>query len=149
MPSFSPEHIVRVRLADPLKRKQLLKGLSQLADEVAVQLLHERDDLFVDPILGAVGWLQVEVVVHRLKSEYTVEAKLERLPYTQARWVFGQDGKPVDIAALTRTASIGCFLDVEDRPLLLFENDWMRRRFEEKHPELVFVAAVQPGRSKM
>ena len=148
IPSFSPEHFVRVRLGDPLKRKQLQKGLSQLADEGAVQLLKERDELFVDPVLGAVGWLQVEVVQHRLKSEYGVDANLERLPYTQARWVFRSDGAPVDIGALMRSASIECFLDVEGRPLFLFENDWMRRRFEEKHPDLVFVAAVQPGRAR-
>ncbi|MBI1944305.1 MAG: peptide chain release factor 3 [Deltaproteobacteria bacterium] len=148
IPSFSPEHFVRVRLGDPLKRKQLQKGLSQLADEGAVQLLKERDELFVDPVLGAVGWLQVEVVQHRLKAEYGVEAKLDRLPYTQARWVFATDGSPVDVAALTKAASIECFLDVEGRPLFLFENDWMRRRFEEKHPDLLFVAAVQPGRAK-
>ena len=148
IPSFSPEHFVRIRLGDPLKRKQLQKGLSQLADEGAVQLLRERDELFVDPVLGAVGWLQVEVVQHRLKSEYSVDAKLERLPYTQARWVFAKDGSPVDVGALTRSASIECFLDVEGRPLFLFENDWMRRRFEEKHPDLLFVAAVQPGRAK-
>jgi peptide chain release factor 3 len=147
IPSFSPEHFVRVSLADPLKRKQLQKGLAQLADEGAVQLLKERDDMFVDPVLGAVGWLQVEVVQHRLKTEYSVEARLDKLPYTQARWVFARDGS-VDVAKLLKTASIECFYDVEDRPLLLFENDWMRRRFEEKHPELVFVAAVQPGRAR-
>ena len=148
MPSFSPEHFCRVRLADPLKRKQLQKGLLQLADEGAVQLMRERDEIFVDPVLGAVGWLQVEVVQHRLKSEYSVDAKIDRLPYTQARWVFSKDGTPLDVAALTRQSSIEVFFDVEDRPLILFESDWMRRRFEDKHPEFVFVAAVQPGRSR-
>ncbi len=148
IPSFSPEHFCRVRLADPLKRKQLQKGLLQLADEGAVQLLRERDDIFVDPVLGAVGWLQVEVVQHRLKSEYSVEAKIERLPYTQARWVFTKDGTPLDIGTITRQSSVEVFFDVEDRPLILFESDWMRRRFEDKHPELVFVAAVQPGRAR-
>jgi peptide chain release factor 3 len=148
VPSFSPEHFVRVRLADPLKRKQLQKGLAQLADEGAVQLLRERDEAFVDPVLGAVGWLQVEVVQHRLKAEYGVEAKLDRLPYAQARWVFQNDGSKVDVSTLTRQASVECFFDVEDRPLFLFETDWMRRRFEEKHPELTFVAAVQPGRAR-
>ncbi len=147
IPSFSPEHFVRVRLGDPLKRKQLQKGLSQLADEGAVQLLKERDDMFVDPVLGAVGWLQMEVVQHRLKNEYGVEAKLDRLPYTQARWVFAKDGS-VDVKKLLKTASVECFFDVEERPLILFENDWMRRRFEDKHPDLVFVAAVQPGRAR-
>jgi peptide chain release factor 3 len=145
IPSFSPEHFVRVRLKDPLKRKQLKKGLEQLADEGAVQLFRERDEVFVDPILGAVGWLQFEVVQHRLKSEYSVDAQLERLPFTQARWLFGDQ---VDLKEITRTGTVQCLLDVEDRPLLLFETDWMRRRFEDKHPEWQFVAAVQPGRAR-
>lgn len=145
IPSFSPEHFVRVRLKDPLKRKQLKKGLEQLADEGAVQLYRERDELFVDPILGAVGWLQFEVVQHRLKAEYSVEAQLDKLPFTQARWVFGDN---VDLKEITRTGTVQCLIDVEDRPLLLFETDWMRRRFEDKHPEWTFVAAVQPGRKK-
>lgn len=145
IPSFSPEHFVRVRLKDPLRRKQLKKGLEQLADEGAVQLYRERDELFVDPILGAVGWLQFEVVQHRLKAEYSVDAQLDRLPFTQARWVFGDN---VDVKEITRTGTVQCLIDVEERPLLLFETDWMRRRFEDKHPEWTFVAAVQPGRAK-
>ncbi|HEY4220275.1 MAG TPA: peptide chain release factor 3 [Myxococcota bacterium] len=151
VPSFSPEHFVRVRLADPLKRKQLQKGLSQLADEGAVQLFRERDAAFVDPVLGAVGWLQFEVLQHRLKSEYSVDAKLDKLPFTLARWVFNDKKEPLglaDVNALMKQSSIECFFDVEDRPLILFESDWMRRRFEDKHPELSFVAAVQPGRAK-
>jgi peptide chain release factor 3 len=144
IPSFSPEHFVRVRLADPMKRKQLKKGLEQLSEEGAVQLLRDRDVGIVDPILGAVGMLQFEVVLHRLKSEYSVDARFERLPYTQARWVFGEGFNPKDIV---RAGSIECVYDIEDRPLLLFENDWTRRRAEDKNPTLTFVAAVQPGRS--
>lgn len=145
IPSFSPEHFVRVKLKDPLKRKQLKKGLEQLADEGAVQLFREREELFVDPILGAVGWLQFEVVQHRLKNEYAVEAQLDKLPYTQARWIFGDN---INLKEITQTGTVQCLLDVEERPLLLFETDWMRRRFEEKHPDWQFVAAVQPGRKK-
>ena len=144
IPVFSPEHFVKVRLADPMKRKQLKKGLEQLSEEGAVQLLRDRDEFIIDPILGAVGWLQFEVVQHRLKSEYQVEVKFDRLPYTQARWVFG-DFDPKEIV---RSGSIECVLDVEDRPLLLFESDWVRRRAEDKNPNLQFVAAVQPGRKK-
>ena len=144
IPIFSPEHFVRVRLKDPMKRKQLKKGLEQLSEEGAVQLLKDRDDAIVDPILGAVGWLQFEVVTHRLKAEYGVEAHFERLPYSQARWVFGDGFEPKGIV---RPGMIECVLDIEDRPLLLFDSEWTRRRAEEKNPELTFVAAVQPGRS--
>jgi peptide chain release factor 3 len=145
IPVFSPEHFVKVRLADPMKRKQLKKGLEQLSEEGAVQLLRDRDEFIVDPILGAVGWLQFEVVQHRLKAEYQVECKFDRLSYTQARWVFGE----FDPKELVRSGSIECVLDVEDRPLLLFESEWVRRRCEDKNPKLQFVAAVQPGRRKM
>ena len=145
IPSFSPEHFVRVRLGDPMKRKQLKKGLEQLADEGAVQVFFERDDNFVEPVLGAVGWLQFEVVQHRLKNEYSVEARFDRLPYTQARWVFGDKFDPKDVV---RSGTVECLLDIEQRPLLLFENEWMRRRFEDKHPDLTFVSAVQPGRAR-
>ena len=74
-----------------------------------------------------------------------VEARLDKLPYTQARWVFGDKFDPKDVI---RQGTVGCLLDVEDRPILLFESEWMRRRFEDKHPDLTFVAAVQPGRAK-
>lgn len=145
IPIFSPEHFVRVRLRDPMKRKQLKKGLEQLSEEGAVQLFRDRDDAIVDPILGAVGWLQFEVVMHRLKAEYAVDAQLERMPFRLARWVFGDDFQPKNVV---RPGLVDCVLDIEDRPLLLFDNDWTRRRTEEKYPELDFVAAVQPGRSR-
>ena len=72
VPRFSPEHFVQVTLKDPLKRKQLKKGLEQLSEEGAVQLFYDRHRLERDPILGAVGVLQFEVIEHRLESEYKV-----------------------------------------------------------------------------
>jgi peptide chain release factor 3 len=76
VPRFSPEHFVQVTLKDPLKRKQLKKGLQQLSEEGAVQLFFDRHRLERDPILGAVGVLQFEVIEHRLESEYKVSAHL-------------------------------------------------------------------------
>jgi peptide chain release factor 3 len=58
IPRFSPEHFVRVAGADPLKRKQLKKGLEQLSEEGTVQLFYDRHRLERDPVLGAVGVLQ-------------------------------------------------------------------------------------------
>jgi peptide chain release factor 3 len=89
--------------------------------------------------------LQFEVVQHRLKNEYNVDAKLDKLPYTQARWVFGAGFDPKEAV---RSGTVACLTDVEDRPILLFESEWMRRRFEDKNPTLTFVAAVQPGRGR-
>ena len=68
---------MRVRLPDPLKRKQLKKGLEQLSEEGAVQVFFDPKTLERDPILGAVGVLQFDVVAHRLKAEYGVTVQFE------------------------------------------------------------------------
>src|SRR5437868_1869522 len=101
IPRFSPEHFMRVRLADSLKRKQLKKGLDQLSEEGAVQVFFDPKTLERDPILGAVGVLQFEVVAHRLKSEYGVPVLYDSLPYSHARWVVGNK---FDAAACEQTA---------------------------------------------
>jgi peptide chain release factor 3 len=143
IPRFSPEHFVRVRLTDPLKRKQLKKGLDQLSEEGAVQLFFDRTRLERDPVLGAVGVLQFEVIQHRLKSEYSVNVGFDRLPYVHARWIEG----PADLDRFDRSSSMTSVLDVEGRPLVLFATDWALRTAIEDHPQLKFIAAVQPGRS--
>ena len=88
-----------MRLTDPLKRKQLKKGLEQLSEEGAVQLFFDRMRLERDPILGAVGVLQFEVIQHRLKSEYGVNVGFDRLPYLHARWIEGEPVEPGQVRA--------------------------------------------------
>ena len=144
IPRFSPEHFVRVILAEPLKRKQLKKGLDQLSEEGAVQVFFHRERLERDPILGAVGRLQFDVIQSRLKSEYEVDVRFETLPSQHARWVEGN----FDPADLERSGAVICLLDVEGRPLLLFQNDFWLRQILERHAHLRFIAAVQPGRSE-
>ena len=124
IPRFSPEHFVRVRLTDPLKRKQLKKGLDQLSEEGAVQLFFDRERLERDPILGAVGVLQFEVIQHRLKSEYGV-ACASTASYQHARWV---EGESFDPDQFMREGGATCVIDVEGRPLVLFENDLRLQR---------------------
>jgi peptide chain release factor 3 len=147
VPRFSPEHFVRVRLADPLKRKQLKKGLEQLSEEGGVQVFFDRARLERDPVLGAVGYLQFEVVQFRLRTEYGVEARFESLPYQHARWIEGDPFDPEDFERRSY-GDATCVLDVEDRPLALFQNEWSMRRTAENFPDLGFVAAVQPGRAR-
>jgi peptide chain release factor 3 len=91
IPFFAPELFRRVRLKDPLKMKALLKGLQQLSEEGATQLFRplENNDL----ILGAVGVLQFDVVVHRLKGEYSVDCSYEPVQVYTARWVHSDDEK--------------------------------------------------------
>ncbi len=91
IPNFAPELFRRAVLKDPLKMKQLQKGLSQLCEEGATQLFrpHTSNDL----ILGAVGILQFDVVAQRLKDEYKVECQFENSSIQQARWVKCNDEK--------------------------------------------------------
>ncbi|SJL85309.1 peptide chain release factor 3 [Vibrio palustris] len=94
IPNFAPELFRRIRLRDPLKQKQLLKGLVQLSEEGAVQVFRplQNNDL----IVGAVGVLQFDVVVARLKSEYNVDAMYEGINVATARWVECDDEKKLD-----------------------------------------------------
>lgn len=91
IPNFAPELFRRIRLKDPLKQKQLLKGLVQLSEEGAVQVF--RPLINNDLIVGAVGVLQFDVVVARLKTEYNVEAIYETVNVATARWVECSDNK--------------------------------------------------------
>jgi peptide chain release factor 3 len=144
IPRFSPEHFVRVALGEPFKRKQLKKGLDQLSEEGVVQVFFDRNRLERDPILGAVGVLQFDVMQYRLKAEYGVDVRFERLNFQHARWI-GTAG--FDPEQFERQTGATCLVDVEQRPLVLFENDFRLQRALDNHPELQFIAAVQPGRT--
>ena len=87
IPSFAPELFQRAVLRNPLKLKQLQKGLQQLAEEGATQLFRPLGSN--DLILGAVGGLQFDVVAHRLENEYGVDAIFEPYTVATARWLRG------------------------------------------------------------
>ena len=91
IPHFAPELFKRVRLKDPLKMKQLQKGLQQLSEEGATQLFMPLNNN--DLILGAVGVLQFDVVQQRLRDEYKVECIYEPISVSTARWVYCDDEK--------------------------------------------------------
>ncbi|WP_373975813.1 peptide chain release factor 3 [Chitinibacter sp. SCUT-21] len=91
IPYFAPEMFRIVRIKNPLKVKQLQKGLQQLGEEGAVQVFKPLNG--GDLILGAVGVLQFEVVASRLLNEYGVEAMFESTPIYTARWVTCDDAK--------------------------------------------------------
>ncbi len=94
IPNFAPELFRRARLRDPLKLKQLQKGLAQLSEEGATQFF--RPLMGNDLILGAVGTLQFDVVAYRLKDEYGVEAIFEPVSVATARWVYCEDAKKLE-----------------------------------------------------
>ncbi|HLU49326.1 MAG TPA: peptide chain release factor 3, partial [Planctomycetota bacterium] len=139
IPSFAPEHFARVVMANPLKRKQFSRGIEQLAQEGAVQLYRPLANRAGDLVLGAVGQLQLEVVKHRLRTEYGVDIRLEPVPHHFARWVSRNDGRPLDLKALEDAWLGTVVLDVRDRPVLLFEGEWAIRSAEKLRPDLVLA----------
>jgi peptide chain release factor 3 len=94
IPNFAPELFRRARLRDPLKLKQLQKGLAQLSEEGATQFF--RPLMSNDLILGAVGLLQFDVVAYRLKDEYGVDATFEQVQVATARWIRCDDAKKLE-----------------------------------------------------
>ena len=94
IPHFAPELFRRIRLADPLKSKQLQKGLQQLSEEGSTQVFAPISNS--DLIVGAVGQLQFDVVAYRLKDEYKVEAIYEPINVYTARWVRCDDPRKLE-----------------------------------------------------
>ncbi|MGZ3697555.1 MAG: peptide chain release factor 3 [Bdellovibrionota bacterium] len=136
VPRFSPEHFASVLIKDPMKRKQLQKGLDQLSEEGVVQIFRQRGFGDKDPILGAVGGLQFEVLQHRLKGEYNVDVRIERLPFVHARWVTGPG---LDPDYFERREDSRCVEDRDGLPVLLFKSDWGLRYAEENNKNLQFL----------
>lgn len=135
IPNFAPELFRRIRLKDPLKQKQLLKGLVQLSEEGAVQVF--RPILNNDLIVGAVGVLQFDVVVSRLKHEYNVDAVYENLPVSTARWV---DGDAAAIEELKRKVPQNLALDGADELTYLATSGVNLSLTQERHPKVTFRA---------
>jgi peptide chain release factor 3 len=135
IPSFSPEHFMRVQVAEVERRKSLNKGLEQLTQEGLVQFFAEPGSGSAAPILGAVGPLQFEVLKFRLQTEYNVELRLLPVPYKVARWPRGE----FDTAELARSMSIKLLEDREGRPVVLFENQHMMRWIQDKYPKMTLA----------
>ena len=122
IPTFAPEHFARVRQVDTMKRKQFMKGVTQIAQEGAIQIFQEYNTGMEEIIVGVVGTLQFDVLMFRLKSEYNVEIKLDPLPYEHIRWVENPDECPVE--QIVGTSDMKRIKDLHDNPLLLFINQW-------------------------
>ena len=122
IPTFAPEHFARVRLIDSMKRKQFVKGVTQIAQEGAIQIFQEYKGGMEEIIVGVVGVLQFDVLKFRLESEYNVEIRLENLPYEHIRWI--ENKEEVDVDALSGTSDMKKVIDMKGNPLLLFVNAW-------------------------
>jgi peptide chain release factor 3 len=134
IPNFAPEHFRRVLLKDPLKMKQLQKGLIQLAEEGAIQVF--RPLIGSDYIMGAVGVLQFEVTMARLQNEYGVKAIYEPIDFQAARWVRAEDKKAME--EFERKNQTALARDTEGFLTYLAQNEWMLKYFMEKWPGIIF-----------
>ena len=144
IPCFSPEIFSWLRNPNPSAFKNFRKGVNELREEGAVQILYDIDESKRDPILAAVGQLQLEVVKHRLKNEYGVDSILESMPYQIARWV-SEGWSSLD--ELGRVFNCKIVKDCWNRPVILFKNEWNLNQFLEDQPKLNLnkVAPVVSG----
>jgi peptide chain release factor 3 len=135
IPRFSPEHFAGLRNTDAAKHKQFHKGLLQLQEEGAIQILQAPHAARREPILAAVGRLQFDVVQFRLEAEYGVTTQLDPLPYQVARWL---DGAPRDVAALPWGRGALLAEDRDGRSVGLFESEWHVRYWREHYPAVKY-----------
>ena len=134
IPNFAPEMFRRIRLRDPLKAKQLQKGLIQLSEEGAVQVFRPLSNN--DMIVGAVGVLQFEVVVHRLKNEYNVDAIYEPISVATARWVTCSDERK--LAEFQKKAFDHVALDGGDNLTYIAPTMVNLNLMHERYPDIEF-----------
>lgn len=134
LPQFQPEIFAKIYPKDVGKRKSFDKGVLQLSNEGAIQILkgYEREGEF---IYAAVGKLQFEVMQYRLKDEYGVETILTPLPYQCSAWVLG------DIETFSKSSSCILVQDKQNRPMALFTSPWDKQYCIKQNPkhELVDV----------
>jgi peptide chain release factor 3 len=140
IPRFAPEHFARVKLKDPLKRKHLVAGLSQLSQEGAIQLFFRPEIGEQDPWLGAVGQLQFEVLLSRLETEYNVKAVLDSSPFRLARWV---SGDPKGLEWMKARRDYNLVTDRHGRPVVLSESPWPLQYALRENPGLQLLE-VEP-----
>jgi len=136
IPTFAPEHFALVRQKDTMKRKQFVKGTTQIAQEGAIQIFQEPGGGMEEVIVGVVGTLQFEVLEYRLKNEYGVDIRMDTLPYQYIRWVENED---LDPKTLNLTSDTKKVQDIHGKLLLLFTSPWNITWATEHNPELVLA----------
>ncbi|MBR5485581.1 MAG: peptide chain release factor 3 [Oscillospiraceae bacterium] len=136
IPTFAPEHFCRVRQKDTLKRKQFVKGVTQIAQEGAIQIFQEPSSGMEEVIVGVVGTLQFEVLEYRLNNEYNVEIVMEHLPFQYIRWI---ENEEIDPKALNLTSDTKVVQDFRGKYLLLFTNSWNINWALERNKDLVLA----------
>ena len=136
IPTFAPEHFALVIQKDTLKRKQFVIGVTQIAQEGAIQIYQEPFSGVEKVYVGVVGVLQFEVLEHRLKSEYNVEIIREPLPYQYVRWI-GNDNFDPKSVRMSSDAKI--LQDFKGNFLMLFTSSWTIKGVQDRNPDLILL----------
>ncbi|MBA2500869.1 MAG: peptide chain release factor 3 [Chitinophagaceae bacterium] len=134
IPSFSPEIFKEVQNKDPMKTKQLEKGLLQLTDEGVAQLFTQFGGN--KKIIGCVGELQFEVIQYRLLHEYGASVQFNSLPFFKACWITSKDPKKLDEFIKFKSANIA--LDKDGHLVYLAQSEWFLNTERQNNPDIEF-----------
>ena len=134
VPSFAPEILRRVKIGDAMKAKKLREALQQMAEEGVVQVFLPNDGS--GAIAGVVGALQLDVLLERLKAEYSLEAGFETTRFELCRWVSAED--PAELDKFVRAYPSSMARDLDDAPVFMAQSAWALRYEQEKWPAIVF-----------
>ena len=141
IPKFAPELFARMSVPDAMRRKKMQEALDHLAEEGAIQLFIDPMIGAQDPIIGVVGELQFEVLVHRMQDEYNLAVRLQRLPFTVARWP-RSEGKGVE----TLKGSFTIYRDMIDQPVILLNQEWDLNWAKKENPQVDFATSISRAR---
>jgi len=135
IPTFAPEHFMRVRQKDTLKRKQFVKGTTQIAQEGAIQMFQEPQRGMEEIIVGVVGTLQFDVLLYRLRSEYNIEVRLEPMSQEYIRWIENETD-PESPPSLYLTSDAKLIQDFKGNYLIIYAHEWSLGMILERNPGL-------------
>jgi peptide chain release factor 3 len=136
IPNFSPEHFRYINNVDPMKSKQLNKGIEQLMDEGVAQLFTL--ELNNRKIIGTVGALQYEVIQYRLEHEYGAKCSYENINVHKACWIEPKDGKSEEFKEFKRVKSKFLAKDKTDQLVFLADSEFSLQMTQQKYPNIIF-----------
>ncbi|MGD1038246.1 MAG: peptide chain release factor 3 [Roseiarcus sp.] len=135
VPSFAPEILRRVKLADAMKAKKLREALRQMAEEGVVQVFLPRDG--AGAVVGVVGALQLDVLSERLEAEYGLAVSLEPSRFEVCRWVSSEDRAELDKFVSAYPSSMAA--DLDDAPVFMASSAFNLRYEQERWPKITFA----------
>ena len=139
IPSFSPEIFMELVNSDPMKSKQLDKGIVQLTEEGVAQLfVHSAGNR---KVVGTVGQLQFDVIQYRLENEYGAKCRFSPIPMHKACWITSKDKKQLD--EFIRLKSEYIYFDKDIQPVFMAETTWAFNVAIENNPDITFHTTTE------